>query len=71
MTDVVKYQMDLHKMELGKQVPVYNAAFAFKKQCYKYRDNFLAGIIVAGWDELKGGQVRLQHERDATENIMN
>ena len=29
----------------------------FQEICYDYRDQLMAGIIVAGWDKEKGGQV--------------
>merc|ERR1711934_1097793 len=33
------------------------AAAVFHQYCYGYRDQLMAGIIVAGYDEIKGGQV--------------
>lgn len=33
------------------------AANIFKEICYNYRDSLTAGIIVAGYDSLNGGQV--------------
>ena len=33
------------------------AANVFRQLCYNYRDQLSAGIIVAGWDKRKGGQV--------------
>lgn len=33
------------------------AANIFRELCYNYRDSLMAGIIVAGWDKRKGGQV--------------
>ena len=33
------------------------AANTFKEILYKYRDQLMAGIIVAGWDKINGGQV--------------
>jgi hypothetical protein len=34
------------------------AANVFRDMCYNYRDQMVAGIIVAGWDKRDGGQVR-------------
>lgn len=33
------------------------AAAEIQNYCFNYRDQLLAGIIVAGWDKQKGGQV--------------
>ena len=30
---------------------------AFKDICYEYRDSLMAGLIVAGYDQVNGGQV--------------
>lgn len=34
------------------------AARLFQQSCYRYREELSAGIIVAGWDPRRGGQVR-------------
>lgn len=44
-------------MEHGTPAPVHVAAQVFRDMCYRYRDDFTAGIIVAGWDKKLGGQV--------------
>ena len=44
-------------MELGHEPEVGTVAHVFKEMCYNYRDSLSAGIIVAGWDKKKGGQV--------------
>ena len=44
-------------MELGHQPLVETAANVFREMCYNYRDSLMAGILVAGWDPRKGGQV--------------
>lgn len=36
---------------------VETAANVFRELCYNYRDSLMAGILVAGWDSRKGGQV--------------
>ena len=43
---------------MGELPPVNKAAAMFRQYCYDYRDQLLAGIIVAGWDPKSGGQVR-------------
>jgi len=35
------------------------AANCVRRLIYQYRDEFLAGMIVAGWDKKLGGQVCL------------
>lgn len=44
-------------MELGTQPLVETAANVFREICYNYRDSLMAGILLAGWDKQKGGQV--------------
>ena len=44
-------------MELGKEPLVETAANLFKEICYNYRDSMQAGILIGGWDSVKGGQV--------------
>ena len=42
---------------MGELPPVKKAAAVFRQYCYDYRDQLMAGIIVAGWDPKDGGQV--------------
>nr|CAI5864771.1 unnamed protein product [Callosobruchus analis] len=44
-------------MELGVEPSVEVAASVFQELCYNYRDSLMAGILVAGWDKRKGGQI--------------
>jgi 20S proteasome alpha/beta subunit len=37
------------------------AANCIRRMIYQYRDDFQAGMIVAGWDKKLGGQVSLSH----------
>lgn len=46
-------------MELGEEPRVEVAATLFQDMCYNYRDSITAGIILAGYDPQKGGQVSL------------
>lgn len=44
-------------METNEKPSVRVAANVLRGLCYKYRDNLLAGLIVAGWDKREKGQV--------------
>lgn len=45
------------RMELGEEPLVETGAAVFREICYNYRDSLMAGILVAGWDKRKGGQI--------------
>ena len=45
-----------HALELGKMPTVNTAANLFKIMAYNNKDHLRAGLIVAGYDEKKGGQ---------------
>ena len=45
-------------IELNEPPLVHTAASLFKEMCYRYREDLMAGIIIAGWDPQEGGQVR-------------
>ncbi|XP_038061288.1 proteasome subunit beta type-6-like [Patiria miniata] len=57
IADIVSYQLDFHSMNEGEPPLVRTAANLFRNMCYEYRDSLSAGILVAGWDKVKGGQV--------------
>ncbi|KAJ8668113.1 hypothetical protein QAD02_009776 [Eretmocerus hayati] len=57
IANIVQYHLGFHKMELGTEPRVETAASVFREMCYNYRDSLMAGILVAGWDPIKGGQV--------------
>ncbi|XP_029557142.1 proteasome subunit beta type-6-like [Salmo trutta] len=57
VADIVTYQLGFHSIELDEPPLVQTAANLFKQTCYRYREELMAGIIVAGWDKRKGGQV--------------
>lgn len=57
IADIVKYRLNLFKMENNQEPTVHAAANVFRDICYNYRDQLMAGIICAGWDERNGGQV--------------
>jgi 20S proteasome subunit beta 1 len=57
LTGFVINYLGQHAVELGKLPTVNTAANLFKMIAYNNKDNLLAGMIVAGWDEKLGGQV--------------
>eukprot|EP00928_Gymnodinium_smaydae_P054391 TRINITY_DN38173_c0_g1_i1.p2 TRINITY_DN38173_c0_g1~~TRINITY_DN38173_c0_g1_i1.p2 ORF type:complete len:237 (+),score=59.76 TRINITY_DN38173_c0_g1_i1:87-797(+) len=57
LTGFVQHYLDQHAVELGKQPTVNTAANLFKMIAYQNKDNLLAGLIVAGYDEKYGGQI--------------
>ncbi|KAF0688386.1 Aste57867_20006 [Aphanomyces stellatus] len=59
LSDYVRYFMASHADEMeGDALPkVHTAANLFRKLCYENKDRLMAGIIVAGYDTVKGGQV--------------
>uniref|UniRef100_A0A8B9UBG8 Proteasome subunit beta n=1 Tax=Anas zonorhyncha TaxID=75864 RepID=A0A8B9UBG8_9AVES len=57
VADAVAYQLAFHSIELEEPPRVRTAARLFQQSCYRYRQELTAGIIVAGWDRRRGGQV--------------
>nr|XP_035922087.1 proteasome subunit beta type-6 isoform X2 [Halichoerus grypus] len=57
VADAVTYQLGFHSIELNEPPLVHTAASLFKDMCYRYREDLMAGIIIAGWDPQEGGQV--------------
>eukprot|EP00047_Mylnosiga_fluctuans_P002172 m.223459 g.223459 ORF g.223459 m.223459 type:complete len:217 (+) comp10929_c0_seq1:31-681(+) len=57
IADIVAYQLNLHSVEIGEPPSVETAASVFREICYTNRESLMAGIICAGWDKYKGGQV--------------
>ncbi|XP_055859230.1 proteasome subunit beta type-6 [Episyrphus balteatus] len=57
IADIVAYSLNYHENQTGEEPLVSEAASEFRNYCYNYRDSLVAGIIVAGWDKKKGGQV--------------
>ena len=48
----------ISSIEMEEAPLVKTAANLFRRSCYKGRENTIAGIICAGWDKRRGGQVR-------------
>merc|ERR1712190_283543 len=57
LTGFVQNYLGQHAVELGKLPTVNTAANLFKLIAYQNKDRLMAGLIVAGWDEKRGGQV--------------
>uniref|UniRef100_A0A7S0J0L1 Proteasome subunit beta n=1 Tax=Calcidiscus leptoporus TaxID=127549 RepID=A0A7S0J0L1_9EUKA len=57
VSDYVRYFLDQHRMEYGRPPKVATAASFFQRMCYANKDMLMAGMICAGWDSSKGGQV--------------
>uniref|UniRef100_A0A8V5GT78 proteasome endopeptidase complex n=1 Tax=Melopsittacus undulatus TaxID=13146 RepID=A0A8V5GT78_MELUD len=57
VAEAVAYQLAFHSVELQEPPRVRTAARLFQQSCYRYREELSAGIIVAGWDPRRGGQV--------------
>mmetsp|Transcript_80890 Transcript_80890/g.99080 ORF Transcript_80890/g.99080 Transcript_80890/m.99080 type:complete len:238 (+) Transcript_80890:56-769(+) len=57
LTAFVMHYLGQHAVELGKEPTVNTAANLFKIMAYNNKDHLLAGLIVAGYDDKKGGQI--------------
>ncbi|XP_023159912.1 proteasome subunit beta type-6-like [Drosophila hydei] len=57
LADAVSYSMANYESSLNKPCLVRDAAVHFRNKIYEARKTLLASIIVAGWDEVHGGQV--------------
>mmetsp|Transcript_11203 Transcript_11203/g.15714 ORF Transcript_11203/g.15714 Transcript_11203/m.15714 type:complete len:232 (-) Transcript_11203:82-777(-) len=57
LTDYVKHYLSQLAIETGRQPTVKTAAHIMKRLCYENKDNLMAGVIIAGWDEVEGGSV--------------
>ena len=57
LSDYARRALSDHALVKGGPPTVAAAAHVFRKMCYSNKDRLLAGIIVAGWDAVQGGQV--------------
>lgn len=57
ISDYVRYYLSMHNIEIGDDPEVATAARLFRTFCYYNKAQLMAGIIVGGYDEKKGGQV--------------
>lgn len=56
VADIVRYQLDFHRMVMNCEPTVLEAAVSCRSMCYSYREDLTVGLFVAGWDEVLGGQ---------------
>ncbi|CAF4020356.1 unnamed protein product, partial [Rotaria magnacalcarata] len=57
IAQIVTYQLDFLSAEANEPPLVRTAANCVRRLIYEYRDDFVAGMIVAGWDKKLGGQI--------------
>jgi 20S proteasome subunit beta 1 len=57
LTGFVQNYLGQHAVEIGKEPTVNSCANLFKIFAYNNKDNLMAGLIIAGYDEKRGGQV--------------
>lgn len=57
ISDFVRYAIKLVSIQFDEEPVVETAAFLARDVVYKNKDNLLAGMILAGYDSLKGPQV--------------
>merc|ERR1719469_1445953 len=57
VSDYVTHYLNQHRMQYGQPPKVESAANVFNQLGYHNKNALTAGIIVAGWDKQKGGQV--------------
>jgi len=57
LTGFVQNYLSQHAVEIGGLPSVNTCANLFKVFAYNNKDRLMAGLIIAGWDDKKGGQV--------------
>ncbi|OZC08869.1 peptidase, T1 family [Onchocerca flexuosa] len=57
ISDIVKYYIEVYSMMEEEDVSVGRAAQIFRNFLYKYRDSLSASVLVAGYDDVEGGQL--------------
>ncbi|KAM9918507.1 hypothetical protein OXX59_008607, partial [Metschnikowia pulcherrima] len=59
VADIVKYQLQMHAVQLppGEKPTTKVAASIFQEMCYNNKDSLSAGIICAGYDDRNKGSV--------------
>lgn len=57
IADIVSYSTYYYENQNNRDATVQEVAAEFRRMCYNYRDSITAGIIVAGYDDVNGGQV--------------
>lgn len=57
VSDMVRRHIEEHALIKGTPPTVKAASHLFREICYKNKDRLMAGVICAGWDAVRGGQV--------------
>ncbi|CAO3646270.1 unnamed protein product [Cunninghamella blakesleeana] len=57
IADIVHYYLQMYSVQENQAPSVHTASSLFQELCYQNKDNLMAGIIVAGWDEKDGPSV--------------
>jgi len=57
VADIVKYHLESYSIQNNEPATVSVAAALFQELCYTNKDALSAGIIIAGYDHRRGGQV--------------
>ncbi|ORX44452.1 proteasome subunit beta type-6 [Hesseltinella vesiculosa] len=57
VADIVHYHLQMYSVQENEAPSVRTASSLFQEMCYQNKDNLMAGIIVAGWDEKDGPSV--------------
>ncbi|KAH8300831.1 hypothetical protein KR018_011642, partial [Drosophila ironensis] len=56
ISDLVALSMSYHEIVMGRDARVAEVAAEFRNYCYNFKDQLIAGMIVAGYDDYAGGQ---------------
>lgn len=57
LTNYVNHYLGIHEMDIGTLPTVKTCANLFKELAYGNKDRLMAGLIVAGWDPKRQGQI--------------
>ncbi|KAF8428136.1 nucleophile aminohydrolase [Tirmania nivea] len=57
IADMVHYYLQMYHIRNDETPPTRTAAALFQEICYSNKDHITAGLIVAGYDHRKGGEV--------------
>lgn len=57
VASIAQYYLETYSMLERKKVTVARATQVFRQLFYDNREDLMGSIIVAGWDEVAGGQV--------------
>lgn len=57
IADIVHYYLQMYQVQNSEPPTTHTAAALFQELCYANKDNISAGMIIAGYDHRKGGEV--------------